>query len=417
VLPWLKSGFVDNVVVDGDGHDLVIFESGRPEAFSVSVFDAITQSFSPPRIYLPAPTGCNGGCGFPLNAAQIDLADFNVVADNARALFRIDNLGAPGCCDGADLMDVLALHTGPPASRPIVVPAISFESSSGADTATVVAGSTPSFFQCGVTPELGEPTLPAPGGFDGADLADVRALHSAVAVPLEAKPGSSVAPINLAARGVLPVAVLSTPSFDALALDSASIAIGDPEAGHTAKPVASSVDDLNGDDRADLLLRFSTEELVATEAVSHETTRLVLTARSADWALGDRCQRRSNRSLGIGAAGGGNLPRVRIRVLFAFDPQRAAVLVIGGGKTGEWVKWYNRMVPLAADLTCPPGRAGRRRPGTPPAGAAGSHARSRLRARAPSRADAGRAAARPTHFEAVWREQGSLASPAQAPAT
>jgi hypothetical protein len=153
-------GFVDNVVVNGQGPDLVVFESGRPEAFAVSVFDATTQSFSAPRTYFPTSTGSVGGCGFQLNAATIDLADFGVVSDNARAVFRVDNLGGPGCCDGADLMDILALNSAVPAPRPIAVPGIAFESNSGADLATVDPGSSPAFFQCGVTPELGVPTLP-----------------------------------------------------------------------------------------------------------------------------------------------------------------------------------------------------------------------------------------------------------------
>ena len=42
---------------------------------------------------------------------------------------------------------------------------------------------------------------------------------------------------------------------------------------------------------------------------------------------------------------GGNL-----RVLFAFDPRRLAILLIGGDKSGEWNAWYQRMIPLADDL-------------------------------------------------------------------
>jgi hypothetical protein len=59
-------GFVDNVVVNGAGADLVVFESGRPESFSVSVFDAITQSFSAPRTYMPEPAP--GSCAPPRRA-------------------------------------------------------------------------------------------------------------------------------------------------------------------------------------------------------------------------------------------------------------------------------------------------------------------------------------------------------------
>ena len=33
-----------------------------------------------------------------------------------------------------------------------------------------------------------------------------------------------------------------------------------------------------------------------------------------------------------------------IRILFAFDPQRQAVLLIGGDKTGQWTRWYERAI-------------------------------------------------------------------------
>lgn len=39
-----------------------------------------------------------------------------------------------------------------------------------------------------------------------------------------------------------------------------------------------------------------------------------------------------------------------LRVLFAFDPRRQAVLLLGGDKTGEWNAWYSSAVPLADDL-------------------------------------------------------------------
>jgi hypothetical protein len=37
------------------------------------------------------------------------------------------------------------------------------------------------------------------------------------------------------------------------------------------------------------------------------------------------------------------------RVLFAFDPRRAAILLIGGDKTGN-DKWYEGFVPVADKL-------------------------------------------------------------------
>ena len=36
-----------------------------------------------------------------------------------------------------------------------------------------------------------------------------------------------------------------------------------------------------------------------------------------------------------------------LRVLFAFDPRREAILLIGGDKTGRWTQWYEAMVPVA----------------------------------------------------------------------
>ncbi|MFL5386755.1 MAG: type II toxin-antitoxin system RelE/ParE family toxin [Longimicrobiaceae bacterium] len=37
------------------------------------------------------------------------------------------------------------------------------------------------------------------------------------------------------------------------------------------------------------------------------------------------------------------------RVLYAFDPRRVALLLIGGDKTGDR-RWYERTVPIADDL-------------------------------------------------------------------
>lgn len=42
---------------------------------------------------------------------------------------------------------------------------------------------------------------------------------------------------------------------------------------------------------------------------------------------------------------GGNL-----RILFAFDPRRMAILLIGGDKTDKWSQWYEQAVPVADDL-------------------------------------------------------------------
>lgn len=36
-----------------------------------------------------------------------------------------------------------------------------------------------------------------------------------------------------------------------------------------------------------------------------------------------------------------------LRVLFAFDPRRVALLLVGGDKRGEWNRWYRRNIPIA----------------------------------------------------------------------
>jgi hypothetical protein len=39
--------------------------------------------------------------------------------------------------------------------------------------------------------------------------------------------------------------------------------------------------------------------------------------------------------------------RSEVRILFAFDPGRRAILLAAGDKAGDWTGWYRRNVPLA----------------------------------------------------------------------
>lgn len=36
-----------------------------------------------------------------------------------------------------------------------------------------------------------------------------------------------------------------------------------------------------------------------------------------------------------------------VRLLFAFDPEREAVFLVAGDKSGRWASWYREAVPLA----------------------------------------------------------------------
>lgn len=43
----------------------------------------------------------------------------------------------------------------------------------------------------------------------------------------------------------------------------------------------------------------------------------------------------------------GSIGTSEIRILFVFDPERQAVLLVGGDKSGQWKQWYAENVALA----------------------------------------------------------------------
>ena len=45
----------------------------------------------------------------------------------------------------------------------------------------------------------------------------------------------------------------------------------------------------------------------------------------------------------------GSSGRSEVRILFAFDPKRRAILLLAGDKHGAWAKWYRRNIPVADD--------------------------------------------------------------------
>jgi hypothetical protein len=46
----------------------------------------------------------------------------------------------------------------------------------------------------------------------------------------------------------------------------------------------------------------------------------------------------------------GSKGRSEIRIIFAFDPTRSALLLLGGDKAGNWARWYRDNIPLAEQL-------------------------------------------------------------------
>lgn len=46
----------------------------------------------------------------------------------------------------------------------------------------------------------------------------------------------------------------------------------------------------------------------------------------------------------------GSSGRSEIRIIFAFDPTRSALLLLGGDKAGNWERWYRDNIPVAEQL-------------------------------------------------------------------
>lgn len=59
-----------------------------------------------------------------------------------------------------------------------------------------------------------------------------------------------------------------------------------------------------------------------------------------DTVMGSR--HRNMKELRPGSSG-----RSELRVLFAFDPERRAILLVAGDKAGNWKKWYTKNIPVA----------------------------------------------------------------------
>jgi hypothetical protein len=38
-----------------------------------------------------------------------------------------------------------------------------------------------------------------------------------------------------------------------------------------------------------------------------------------------------------------------VRLLFVFDPEREAIVLVAGDKTGRWSAWYTETIPLAEE--------------------------------------------------------------------
>ena len=73
---------------------------------------------------------------------------------------------------------------------------------------------------------------------------------------IDIKPGSFPNSINPRSKGVIPVAILTTNSFDATAVDPTTVLFG--PTGTEAASVHSALEDVDGDGDTDMILHFNT---------------------------------------------------------------------------------------------------------------------------------------------------------------
>lgn len=94
------------------------------------------------------------------------------------------------------------------------------------------------------------------GSVGRADIDFVRYCQFRT-VPIDIKPGSFPNSVNPNSRGLIPVAILTTDSFDASTVDPTTVRFG--RTGTEAAPVHFALDDVNGDGYTDMILHFDTQ--------------------------------------------------------------------------------------------------------------------------------------------------------------
>jgi hypothetical protein len=109
--------------------------------------------------------------------------------------------------------------------------------------------------------------------------ADVQPPPSALTVGIDIKPGSTPNSINLGSGGVVPVAILSSETFDARTVDPLSVTLeSSPIVLRGNGTPSVSVEDVNGDGLADLVVH------VATSALQLTTTSTVAVLQGRTYA-------------------------------------------------------------------------------------------------------------------------------------
>jgi hypothetical protein len=115
--------------------------------------------------------------------------------------------------------------------------------------------------------DAGDPATPGAGGTaceavdqhgvarpqgSGCDIDAVEVQQTLLAIQIDIKPGNSKNPVNIKSRGILPVAILSTTTFDARTVSLSSVKFGP----RSAVTRSTSLMDVNKDGLPDLVIHF-----------------------------------------------------------------------------------------------------------------------------------------------------------------
>jgi hypothetical protein len=131
-------------------------------------------------------------------------------------------------------------------------------------------------------------------GGTGQDGVTVTVDYLAVEIVIQPNGEDLENPLNLRRGGVVPVAILSTPTLDATTLEPATLTLGDETDPDTSAgqrgngDYLTSVEDVNGDGLMDLVVSFPMQELVGNGDVDLGTTSLVLRGVQADGCVNVR---------------------------------------------------------------------------------------------------------------------------------
>jgi hypothetical protein len=124
------------------------------------------------------------------------------------------------------------------------------------------------------------------GGFIFSNLlffddVKLQVPEEVVAVEIDVKPGENPNPVNCSSRGLLPVAVLSSDSFDATEIDAETVCLAGASAavrGRGSRYMAHE-EDVNADGVLDMVFQFQTQDLCVEQL---DTGVVVLTGSTGD---------------------------------------------------------------------------------------------------------------------------------------